>query len=149
MHWITVLLDCSLAPSVSGWKLEDILSLTPVSLCNAFQKCDTKSLSQSETISKGSPFPQYHSQKNNSARPCAVSEHVVGTSRMSEPSQSVRVRMQSYSLYYRHDTYLSFEICVFCLVFASFCLLPFCLIRSVANDFDFASPVNQPSPNIS
>jgi hypothetical protein len=92
MHWITVLLVLSLAPSLSGWKLEESFSFTPVS---SSQKWEMKSLPRSETISSGSPFSQYHSLKKISASPCAVREHwqVVGMIRTG-PSLSVMVRME-------------------------------------------------------
>ena len=95
IHWMTVLLVCSLAPSLSGWELEESFSFTPVSWCRLCQNCEMKSLSQSEIISKGSPFSQYHSLKNKLARPCTVREQVVGMIQMLEPSWSVMVRMQS------------------------------------------------------
>ena len=50
-----------------------------------------KSLSRSETISKGKPFSQYHLWKNISASCSAVSVETVGMIWMSDPSRSVKV----------------------------------------------------------
>lgn len=94
MAWLTVLLDCSEEPSVSGWKEEDIFSCTPVSLCKAFQNFDMKSLSRTETILSGSPFSQYQWSKKREARASAVKSVQVGISRTSDPRRSVIVSRQ-------------------------------------------------------
>ena len=93
MHCITVLFVLLLALSDSRWCAEDIFSLTPVILCKHFQKQARKSLSLSETISSSSPFLQYQFVKNSSANCLAVRVVVVGIMWMSEPRQSVIVRM--------------------------------------------------------
>ena len=67
----------------------------PVSSCKAFQKHEMKSLLQSETMSSGNPFLQYHFSKNISANCSAVNAAVVGINWMSEPKRSVIVRMVS------------------------------------------------------
>ena len=97
MHWMSVLLVHSLAPSVSGWWAKDIFSFTPVSLCKCFQKRARKSLSLSEIILSGRLFLQYQCVKNNSASCSAISVETVGISRMSEPRPSVMVRIMSKS----------------------------------------------------
>src|SRR6266702_838079 len=95
---MTVLLVRSLAPSVSGWYPDDILSLILVSWCSFFQKRARNSLSRSDTISKGSPFSQYQLSKNISASFSAVRVEIVGIRRISEPRRSVRVRIMSKPL---------------------------------------------------
>ncbi len=82
--WLTVLLECSDMPLVSGWKDKDRLRCTPVSLCNACQNLEMNSLSQSETISKGSLFSQYQLSENIVASFSAVISVHVGISLMSE-----------------------------------------------------------------
>src|SRR5258705_469000 len=91
-----VLLERSLAPSVSGWYAVNALSLTPVTLSKAFQNLDMKSLSRSEIMSCGRPFSQYHLLKKTSARFSAVIVVFVGIICKSEPNQSVIVRIQWY-----------------------------------------------------
>jgi len=65
-----------------------------VSLCRAFQKRETESLSWSDIISEERPFSQYHSLRNVIASFSVVNEQVVGISRMSDPSRSVMVKTQ-------------------------------------------------------
>ena len=67
---MTVLLDLSLDPSVSGWYAVDIFSFIPVNLVSASQNRDTNSLSRSQTMSVGSPFSQYQLSKNTTASLC-------------------------------------------------------------------------------
>ena len=93
MHWITILFVRLLAPSVSGWYAVDIFSFIPVSLCNSFQKWDRKSLSRSDTISRGRPFSQYQCLKNRCAISSAVNVVVVGMMRILDPRWSVNVMM--------------------------------------------------------
>lgn len=88
-----VLLVHSLTLSVSGWCAEDILSFMPVSSCKCFQKCERKSSSLSEIMSRGNPFLQYQCVKNNSAKASAVNVVVVGIIHMSDPNQSLMVRI--------------------------------------------------------
>ena len=61
MAWFTILLICSLMPSVCGWYTVNIFSLTPASFMRAFQNFETKSLLQSLKITSSNPCSQYHS----------------------------------------------------------------------------------------
>ena len=94
MHWLMVLLERSLDLSVSGWYVDESLSLTPVSLCKARQNLDMKSLSRSEMISFGKPFSQYQWSKNNKARSSVEIFIFVGMIHMSECSQSMIDKIQ-------------------------------------------------------
>ena len=96
MAWMTILFVLLLVPSDSGWYAIDIFSFIPVSLCSSFQKRDRKILSWSDTISRGRPFSQYQCRKKRSANCSAVIVVVVGTIRISDPSQSVNVTRLSY-----------------------------------------------------
>ena len=89
-HWLTVLLVRSLTPLDWGWKLEEALHVIPVSMLRCFQKADMKSLSRSETMSKGKPFSQYQLSKNRTASSLAVSVVVVGMMRTSDEVFAVR-----------------------------------------------------------
>jgi hypothetical protein len=63
-----------------------------------FPKVDIKSLSRSDTMLRGRPFSQYQRSKNKMANSLAVSLVDVGIIRISDPSRSVIVRIQSYPL---------------------------------------------------
>ena len=67
----------------------------PEIMVRCFQKADMNNLSLSETMSNGRPFLQYQWLKNKTMSSFAVSLVDVGMMRMSEPSQSVMVRIQS------------------------------------------------------
>ena len=95
MHWLMVLLDLSLEPSVLGSYAEESFSLTPVNLCGAHQNFKTKILSQSEMISLGNLFSQYQWLKNKTARSSVVMSVQVGIIWLLEPRWSVIDRMQS------------------------------------------------------
>ncbi len=92
--WLTVLLERSEAPSISGWKEEERFKCTPVSLCSACQNLEIKSLSRSDMISAGSLFSQYQFSKKMVANFSAIISVRVGISLISEPIQSVIVRRQ-------------------------------------------------------
>lgn len=94
IDWLTVLFVCPLAPSVCGWYTDDIFNLTPVSLFRAFQKQETKSLSLSETKLRGKPLLQYQLSNTSRATSSAKASVQVGMIWMSEPRQSVIVKMQ-------------------------------------------------------
>jgi len=66
----------------------------PVRQCNAFQNFDTNNFSLSEIMSNGKPFSQYQCLKNTDANPSADMSIHVGAICMSEPSQSVMVKIQ-------------------------------------------------------
>ena len=93
MHGITILFVRLLAPSVLGWYAVDIFSFIPVSLCNSFQKQDRKSLSRSDTISRGRPFLQYQCVKNRCAISSAINVVIVGMMQILDPRQLVNVMM--------------------------------------------------------
>jgi hypothetical protein len=66
----------------------------PVRQCSAFQNLDTNNLSQSDIMSKGRLFLQYQCFKKIDASASAdISVHV-GIICMSDPSQSIIVKMQ-------------------------------------------------------
>src|ERR1700678_2843823 len=94
-HCLIVLLLRSLAPLVCGWKDVESLCLTPVRIIRCVQNLEIKSLSWSETISKGKPFSQYHSLKKTEPNSSAGSVVLVGIIRMSELRRSVIDRIQS------------------------------------------------------
>ena len=96
--WITILFECSLAPSVLEWYAVNILILMPVSLWRWVQNFDKNSLSLSEMISKGKPFSQYHLSKNRSANFSAERLIVEGVFWILEFRRSVNVIMESYPL---------------------------------------------------
>lgn len=77
-----------------GMELEEALHLNPVIIVRFFQEADIKSLSLSNTISRGRPFSQYQQSKNRISSCFAEREVVVGMIRISEPRQSVMVRIQ-------------------------------------------------------
>ena len=67
----------------------------PISFINAFQKCETKSLSRSVMSSRGNPFLQNHLSKKIVANSSAVMLVLQGTSWMSAFSLSVMVTIES------------------------------------------------------
>ena len=69
----------------------DILSLMPVRVWSLFQKQDMNSLSQSEMISKGNLFSEYHLLKKVSVSSSVVRVEVVGMICISDPRWSVKV----------------------------------------------------------
>ena len=90
-HCITVLFEHSDDLSVWGWYYIDILWWMPVSFISIFQNLEMKILSQSEMISKGHPFSQYHLLKNRNTNSLAVVVVVHGTIWMSALRWSVMV----------------------------------------------------------
>src|SRR6267378_2930799 len=95
MDCMTVLLVHSLAPSVCGWEEDEHFCLTPVRRVRCFQKCNMKSLSQSDISSSGSPFLQYQQSKNITAGFSAVSFIEVGIIQISKFNQLMIFRVQS------------------------------------------------------
>lgn len=59
-------------------------------------KKDMNNLSLSQTIFAGKPFSQYHSSKNTTANSSADRSVWVATICISDPSQSVIVKIQSF-----------------------------------------------------
>lgn len=84
---------CSLDLSDWGWKAEESLRETPVSLCKAVQKAEMRSLSQLDTMSVGRPFLQYQWVKNSLATSSAITNVLQGMNLALEPRQSVTVKI--------------------------------------------------------
>jgi hypothetical protein len=76
---MTVLLDRSEDPSVSGWYAVNILNCTSNLLNNSVQNLLTNSLSLSEVIAVGRPNCLYNDRYTRSAISGAVAEAVVGS----------------------------------------------------------------------
>ena len=67
-----------------------------MSFVDAFQKQDTKILSWSQTMSFGNSFLQYQVSKNVTVRSSVVMVVLVSIIHMSEPEQSLIVKIQLY-----------------------------------------------------
>lgn len=92
---MTVLFECSEAPSIWGWYTIDILCLMPESFIRAIQKHEMKILSQLVINSSGHPFSQKHLSKKMVVNSSAVMFVLQGASWMSAPRWSVIVMMAS------------------------------------------------------